>query len=82
MSFSHWTFIIEIATRYVGWFSLDLSPKVFLISKTYANSCFVLGTLTYLVVFTDSRLDIEMSFQNCLLILKPYISLKISLYQN
>ena len=44
-----------------------------LISKTYANSGFVLGTLTYLVVFTDSRLDIEMSFLNYPLILKPYI---------
>ena len=30
MSFSHWVFIIEIATRYVGWFSwIYLSPKVF-----------------------------------------------------
>ena len=24
MPFSHWTFRIDIATRYVGWFSLDL----------------------------------------------------------
>ena len=74
MSFSHWTFRIDIATRYVGWFSLDLFiSQSLLISKTYANSGFVLGTLTYLVVFTDSHLDIKMSFQNCLLILKPYI---------
>lgn len=74
MSFSHWTFIIEIATRYVGWGSLDLFiSQSLLISKTYANSGFVLGTLTYLVVFTDLHLDIEMSFLNSPLILKPYI---------
>ena len=30
MSFSHWVFIIEIATRYVGWFSwINLPPKSF-----------------------------------------------------
>ena len=34
MSFSHWTFIIEIATeiatRYVGWFTwINLPPKSF-----------------------------------------------------
>ena len=74
MSFSHWTFIIEIATRYVGWFSwINLPPKSFNSKGRTRIQVFVLGTLTYLVVFTDSHLDIKMSFLNCLLILKPYI---------
>lgn len=64
---------MEMTTRYVGWFSWINQPPKSFNSKKYANSSFVLGTLTYLVVFTDSHLDIKMSFLNSPLILKPYI---------
>ena len=45
MSFSHWTFIIEIATRYVGWFSwINLPPKSFNSKGRTRIQVFVLGT--------------------------------------